>query len=107
MQKLQEQQWNGNKVQLESFCERLFLSVSRRTIQAQHVQYLWDELYPVTEVSKDQQKVVVYKHPEALKISGLLEKYRGNRVKVAEDMGISTTTLWRHMKKYGIMDKEI
>ena len=32
----------------------------------------------------------------------LLEKYHGNRNAVAAELGISTTTLWRRMKKYGI-----
>ena len=32
----------------------------------------------------------------------LLEKYHGNRNAVAAELGVSTTTLWRRMKKYGI-----
>ena len=42
------------------------------------------------------------KHPEAVKISRLMEKYNGNRSQVANELGISTTTLWRRIKKYGI-----
>jgi len=37
-----------------------------------------------------------------VKLRELLEQYHGNRVQVAEALGISTTTLWRRMKKYGI-----
>lgn len=37
--------------------------------------------------------------------SALLEKYRGNRKLAAQELGISTTTLWRKMNKYGIESK--
>lgn len=47
-------------------------------------------------------KVVVYKNPEASKILDLLNLYNGNRSKVAEELKISKTTLWRKIKKYNI-----
>jgi transcriptional regulator of acetoin/glycerol metabolism len=48
------------------------------------------------------EQVVVYKSPEAAEVSAVLEKHRGNRTLAAKELGISTTTLWRRMKKYGI-----
>ena len=45
---------------------------------------------------------MIYKAPEAEEISRLLDQYYGNRSAVANELGISTTTLWRKMKKYGI-----
>jgi PAS domain S-box-containing protein len=39
---------------------------------------------------------------EAGIIKKTLEKYRGNRIKAARDLGISRATLWRKMKKYGL-----
>jgi PAS domain S-box-containing protein len=39
---------------------------------------------------------------EAGIIKKTLEKYRGNRIKAAQDLGISRATLWRKMKKYGL-----
>ena len=32
----------------------------------------------------------------------LLNRFHGNREKAAAELGISKTTLWRRMKKYGI-----
>ena len=34
-----------------------------------------------------------------------LQKYAGNRKQAANDLGISTTTLWRKMKEYQIIPK--
>ena len=39
---------------------------------------------------------------EAETISRLLAKHNGNRGLAAAEMGISTTTLWRKMKRYGL-----
>lgn len=47
-------------------------------------------------------KLVIYRSPESERLEKLLEKYHGNCNAVAAELGISTTTLWRRMKKYGI-----
>jgi transcriptional regulator with PAS, ATPase and Fis domain len=47
-------------------------------------------------------KVVVFKSPEASRILELLNTYKGNRSKVAEELNMSKTTLWRKIKKYDI-----
>ncbi|MDD3173093.1 MAG: helix-turn-helix domain-containing protein [Herbinix sp.] len=64
-----------------------------------------NELYPIIHQQNNREKIIVYKDPEALVISEMLEKHGGNRALVAEELGISKTTLWRHMKKYGISNK--
>lgn len=97
--------WHGNELQLESFCERMLLTTAKKTIHEDYVRYLLDELYPEMELSVNEKRTVIYKHPETIRITELLEKHRGNRAAVAQEMGISTTTLWRHMKKYGVNEK--
>lgn len=103
--KLQELEWSGNTIQMKSFCERLVLSAKKRSVDEVMIQKLFEELYPRTGEVKGEEKVVVYKSPEGEELSGLLEKYHGNRNLVAKELGISTTTLWRRMKKYGIEAK--
>lgn len=105
MERLLAYDWPGNELQLESFCERMFLSAKNRMIREDFVQYLLDELYPAVRMENNEAKMVVYRHPEAVKIADLLEKYNGNRARVAQELAISTTTLWRRMKKYGILNK--
>ena len=48
------------------------------------------------------EKVVLYKDQKAVEIAALLRRYSGNRERVAEELGVSKTTLWRYIKKYGI-----
>ena len=100
--KLNELKWTGNTIQLKSFCERLVLSSSKRTVDEVQIQKLFEQLYPDVAVVQGEEKLVIYRSPERDRLEILLEKYHGNRNAVAEELGISTTTLWRRMKKYGI-----
>lgn len=97
--------WQGNEIQLESFCERLFLTSPKKTITSDYVYFLLDTLYPVKERISEDGTTVIYQHPEAARLTELLEKHQGNRSAVARELGISTTTLWRRMKKYGVINK--
>lgn len=97
--------WQGNEIQLESFCERLFLTSPKKTITSDYVYFLLDTLYPVKERISEDGTTVIYQHPEAVRLTELLEKHQGNRSAVAKELGISTTTLWRRMKKYGVINK--
>ena len=97
--------WQGNEIQLESFCERLFLTSPKKTITSDYVYFLLDTLYPVKERISEDGITVIYQHPEAARLTELLEKHQGNRSAVAKELGISTTTLWRRMKKYGVINK--
>lgn len=97
--------WQGNEIQLESFCERLFLTSPKKTITSDYVYFLLDTLYPVKERISEDGTTVIYQHPEAARLTELLEKHQGNRSAVAKELGISTTTLWRRMKKYGVVNK--
>ena len=105
MEELMEFPWPGNELQLETFCERMLLTTMKKTIAGDFVHFLLNELYPQTESEQEDGKTVIYQHPEAAELQTLLEKYRGNRSAVAKEMGISTTTLWRRMKKYGIINR--
>lgn len=97
--------WQGNEIQLESFCERLFLTSPKKTITSDYVYFLLDTLYPVKERISEDGTTVIYQHPEAARLTELLEKHQGNRSAVAKELGISTTTLWRRMKKYSVINK--
>ena len=97
--------WQGNEIQLESFCERLFMTSPKKTITSDYVYFLLDTLYPVKERISEDGTTVIYQHPEAARLTELLEKHQGNRSAVAKELGISTTTLWRRMKKYGVINK--
>lgn len=102
MKVMKQYNWAGNLIQLENFCERLFITTNRKNIDELMVRRILDELYPDVRMQGKEERVVIYKHPEAADIIDLLKKHNGNRNAVASEMNISTTTLWRKMKKYGI-----
>jgi transcriptional regulator with PAS, ATPase and Fis domain len=102
---LMEYPWYGNLIQLESFCDRMILSASHRTLDEIFIKHLLNELYPIIHQQNSREKVIIYKDPEAVVIMETLEKHGGNRANAAAELGISKTTLWRHMKKYGISNK--
>jgi len=97
--------WAGNLLQLKSFIERMILTSKHRTIDEVFVRLLIDEMYPIIHKEDNIEKMIIYKNPEAVKISELLKKYNGNRTLVANELKVSKTTLWRYMKKFGIASK--
>ncbi len=100
---IENYKWGGNRVQLTSFLERLFVTTPKKHITEEIVQFIFDELYPRVVTEDRQTKLIIYKHPEARKIEELLEKNNGSRKSAAKELGISTATLWRRMKKYGVI----
>lgn len=100
--KVKQLHWKGNLIQLKAYCERLVITSKKRSVDEVRLQKLYSELYPHISEAEDEGKIVIYKSPEEAELSGILEKYHGNRNLAAEELGISTTTLWRRMKKYGI-----
>lgn len=95
--------WEGNELQLKAFCERLVLTVGKRIITEEYVRFLLDDLYgPRIEKKKN---VLSMLDPatvmqERQQLEEVLRKYNGSRQLTAKALGISTTTLWRKMKKY-------
>lgn len=102
VEKIKMLQWKGNLIQLNAFCERLVITSQKRVVDEARIQNLYSELYPHIRETKGEDKLVIYKSPEAVELGDVLEKHHGNRELAARELGISTTTLWRRMKKYGI-----
>ena len=94
--------WPGNQAQLRRLCERIVLLGEKRLVDDQFVRTQIDQVHPVQ--LEEGEKILVYQDRKAIQIRQLLKKYNGSREKVAAAMGISKTTLWRYMKKNGIID---
>lgn len=99
---LRELSWDGNDVQVRAFAERLVLTARKRLVDEVVLQKLYEALYPKVRHIDGNDRYVLYRAPEADQILELLRQYQGSRKEVAHALGISTTTLWRRMKKYGI-----
>lgn len=99
--------WSGNLIQLECFCERLILTTNQRKLDEQVIRKLLNQMYASANSKKKEDHSILegLQDPRALPIIKVLDKYGGNRTKAAEELRISTTTLWRYIKKYGIENK--
>lgn len=119
--------WPGNSFQIESFFERLILTAGRRSIDEIMVKELLKELYPELPEEPDEENAGERRQSrlhgendydrndsasdnpydlakdDADRIAETLKKYGGSREKTAQELGISKATLWRRMKKYGII----
>ncbi|NNJ30257.1 sigma 54-interacting transcriptional regulator [Lacrimispora defluvii] len=105
MDYLKTYNWCGSALQIERFIERMVLTIEKRTIKKHIVEGLLQEMYP-DEVFEEGNLAVKEESMDAYEIllRNTLLKNSGNRNATAKDLGISPTTLWRKMKKYGITD---
>ena len=93
-------------VQLRAFCQHLILTAQRRTIDEVDIRRLYGRMYfaaapaPAAQAARESLRI----GGEAERISRLLAQYNGNRSRTAAALDISTTTLWRKIKKYGLTD---
>ena len=103
--------WDGNSLQLQSFCERMILTANKRNITEEYVRNLLRELYGTdgrnAEVLDEKDALVEEPYvgeedPMKKLIDRTLRKYNGNRSLSAKELHMSTTTLWRKMKKFDI-----
>lgn len=94
--------WEGNLMQLESFCGRLTINASKRVLDSEFIKEELAAAYPPAPQRGSVEKSAVYKEPKAVELSTLMNQYSGNRALVAGELGISKTTLWRRLKKYNI-----
>ena len=92
--------WPGNLNQINSVCEQMTLLSDKRNIDEGFLRRQIEQLTPKTLPGTEQ--LVVYRDERAVEIEALLRQHGGSRQKVADALGISKTTLWRQMKKYGI-----
>lgn len=97
--------WNGNLIQLESFCERLILTTKQRKLDEHIIRRLLNQMYANVKKKENFSELEEIQDPRAIPIIKALDKYSGNRLKAADELKISTTTLWRYIKKYGIEKK--
>lgn len=89
--------WRGNLLELERFCERIILGSDTRLVSEEFVRSIYGET-----AQKERTQPGRDERTEKEQILELLEKYHGDRQKIADELGISKVTLWRRMKQYDI-----
>ena len=99
--------WPGNIRELQNTIERVVALSKNEEIQAEELLLPAEEFagIPAVMMAGDKRKsfiVTTLAEQEKIAIVDALNKYGGNQTKVSQVLGISTTTLWRKIKKYKI-----
>lgn len=100
--------WPGNVRQLRNFCERLVIVADDYQLSPEFIKDQLQQAYQFYDHTDDMDTAVL----PALSLPGserdnillALRQTKGNRQQTASLLNISTSTLWRKMKKYGIME---
>jgi len=98
MSAMMNHRWPGNVRELEHAVERAVILANGPTIR---VRDLPPEVMQKPRVRSGHDTLDLQEQ-EQLMIERALEKFRGNRKKAAAALKISTVTLWRKMKQYGL-----
>jgi PAS domain S-box-containing protein len=92
----------GNVRELENIIEHAFVLCKGNQIEFDCLPKELSETSREREPSVSLKEENLFGKAEAEVIEKSLEKYQGNRIEVAKELGIDRTTLWRKMKKYGL-----
>ena len=98
MSALMNYRWPGNVRELEHAVERAVILADAPSVR---VRDLPPEITQEPRHRKGDDTLDLQEQERAL-IERALERFRGNRRKAAEALKISTVTLWRKMKRYGL-----
>ncbi len=106
MRVLMNYNWPGNIRELQNIIERVVTLSKNEIISAEELPLPAEESSALTDLHEGQKRksfiVTSLAEQEKNAIVEALNKYGGNQTKVAQVLGISTTTLWRKIKKYRI-----
>src|SRR5690625_3536084 len=95
--------WPGNVRQLENIIERYHLSVHDKSMETEFYKDILRETEYEDELDLLESPITVesgtMKDMQIQIIKRLLEKHDGNRSQVAEELGISRTTLWKWLNE--------
>ncbi|GAB4299691.1 MAG: sigma 54-interacting transcriptional regulator [Ignavibacteriaceae bacterium] len=96
---LMEYNWPGNVREIENVIEYAVVRTRNNSVLSEISLPASFNLYPKTHLQKP---VKTFRNANSAELLSMLEKYRWNKTKVAQELGIGRTTLWRLMKKYNL-----
>jgi PAS domain S-box-containing protein len=112
-ERLQDYDWSGNIRELRNICERLVVLNQGNIISEKDVEAVLPDRCNIRTPFNDEEAIdsinIKYNYTEELKkfererIKAVLERVGYNKIKAAESLGISRTTLWRRMKELDII----
>jgi len=105
MQILSGYDWPGNVRELENVIERAIILTNKNVVMPEDLPSSIQGTLRKTRGAEEDMSEKTLEELEKHHIIGTLEKYGWNQKKASEILGISTTTLWRKLKSYGIETK--
>lgn len=94
--------WPGNVRELENVVERSVALARKNIIDSDDLAYSFPKRMHKIQESRSERKDMTLDEMEKWLILDTLERYDNNQKVTAQKLGISTTTLWRKLKKYNI-----
>jgi PAS domain S-box-containing protein len=102
---LMEYDWPGNIRELENAIEHAYIRSKTNRIDHEFLPHSVRESSPVGIPGNSLAALMSGgAEMEKIQIMELLKKYSGNKTKVAKDLGLSRTTLWRRFKKHNLFE---
>ncbi|MCD6118040.1 sigma-54-dependent Fis family transcriptional regulator [bacterium] len=98
--------WPGNVRELENIIERAVILTNKNTIMAEDLPVSIRNTAAENSDLMGNIAEIPLEELEKQQILNILNKYSWNQKKASEILGISTTTLWRKLKSYGIEPKK-
>ncbi|KOA19722.1 arginine utilization regulatory protein RocR [Clostridium homopropionicum DSM 5847] len=98
---LKKIKWYGNIRQLNNLCLRIVANDFKGKIDISQIKQILNPEELNSEVFTTLKNTEI-ESEEAKLIRRAMQKYSDNRNKVAEELGISRSTLWRKLKQYGL-----
>jgi len=103
MRLLQSYAWPGNVRQLHAVLEHASILAGGGRLEAQHLPPEVREGRSEAEPLESRYRADVPDGDERARITAALEATGGSRADAAERLGMSRTSLWRKMKRYGLL----
>jgi DNA-binding NtrC family response regulator len=95
--------WEGNVRELENIIERTMVLCNKDNIETDDLALSFPQGVPRITSAVEDKTDMTLEEMEKWLILSTLERYDGNQKLTAQKLGISTTTLWRKLKQYGIL----
>lgn len=108
--------WPGNIREMRNFCERLCILCSGQTVEEEDLYRALPDILSLKNIPADAPAFTMPppaayapassplpSYDERLEIARALALFHNNRSKTAEFLGIHPSTLWRKIKKYGLL----
>lgn len=103
---LMDYHWPGNIRELRNFIERIIALNTNHRLDISDLQFNFSRSYRNISERLPRKTTVTLSEMEKSLILETLENCGGNQKLTAERLGISTTTLWRKLKGYGVAVEE-